>query len=222
MNALRVGMATVAMLICAGFSGDGGSIAFAQYPSTSLDRDAKGTNSDREGKVKERTPPPRPIIPPEGQQENPALREECSWLGQRIVSLLFRDDAMTANDFIPFYLRFGCPEAHLSKAFGCVANIGMAENDALADLVAACWTDPNRRPAPLTAKKGNGEAVNKQPETVPGRPAEPADKPAGAAEKPAEKPAGAPEKPAEPAAKPAGSGVAPADPSAKTPETGAK
>ena len=147
---LRVALATTAMLLCVTIGAAAAAIVDVQYRTPaeqSAPVEPKAPSSEREPRTKERTPPPRPIVPPEGQQQNPALREDCAWLGQRIVSLLVRDDPMTGNDFVPFYQRFGCPEEHLSKAFGCVVGFGSAENEALADRVAQCWTDPAVRPA---------------------------------------------------------------------------
>jgi len=141
------------------------------------------------------------------------LRQECAWIGQRIVSLLFRDDPMTGNDFIPFYARFGCPEAHLTQAFACVVNFGSLENDALADRIAICWTDPTQRPA--AGQGNNGPAVSSAVGSGDTKPADakPADvKPADT--KPADaKPADA--KPAD--AKPADTKPADAKPADMTP-----
>jgi hypothetical protein len=146
MNPLQVAIAAAAMVACVAFTGPSGNVVTAQYESRQQGEGAgereRSPASEREQKARERTPPPRAIVPPEGQQENPALREECSWLGQRIVSLLFRDDPTTGNDFLPFYTRFKCPEEHLNKAFACVVRSGTAENDVLADRIAQCWTDP--------------------------------------------------------------------------------
>lgn len=81
-----------------------------------------------------------------GKDGEPAMAAECAWVGKRIVSLLTRDDAMTAGDFMPFYLRFGCPEAHVGKSFGCVVRNGeSAPNDVLADRIEKCWDDPDAR-----------------------------------------------------------------------------
>lgn len=151
MNALRGAIAAATVVACAAFTGPRGKPATAQYEAPRQGSGAserqRAPASEREPKVRERTPPPRTIVPPEGQQQNPALREECSWLGQRIVSLLFRDDPMTGNDFMPFYTRFRCPEEHLDKAFACVVKGGAAENDVLADRIAVCWTDPGQLPS---------------------------------------------------------------------------
>jgi hypothetical protein len=88
---------------------------------------------------------------------DPAFTEQCAWIGKRIVSLLVRDDAMAANDFIPFYARFGCPEEHLSRAFGClVANLMTVENSALADQAEECWRNPAVRYVP--ANNGNPQS----------------------------------------------------------------
>lgn len=150
MNALRVALATAALLVCAVCtSRPEAALLTAQYQAPQQTRPPppgeREPKAEREPKSKDRTPPPRPIVPPDGQQQNPALREECAWLGQRMLSLLYRDDAMTGNDFMPFYQRFGCPEEHLSRAFGCVVAGGSLENDALAERVAQCWTDPAQR-----------------------------------------------------------------------------
>ncbi len=146
---LRVASATIVILLCVKAGGASAAFWEAQYRAPTdqaTSGETRSSGPEREPRAKERTPPPRPIVPPEGQQQNPALREDCAWLGQRIVSLLVRDDAMTGNDFVPFYQRFGCPEEHLSKAFGCVVGFGIAENEALADRVAQCWTDPATKP----------------------------------------------------------------------------
>jgi hypothetical protein len=82
----------------------------------------------------------------EGIDAGPGQTDQCAWLGKRIIQLLLRDDAMAANDFTPFYLRFNCPEEHLAKAFGCLtANSDMIENNALAEQADQCWRDPTVR-----------------------------------------------------------------------------
>lgn len=177
MNARRVAIAAAALVVCLGFAGFGGLSARAQY-SLPQDRGSVGSGGertraapDREQKGRERTPPPRPIVPPEGQQQNPALREECAWVGQRIVGLLFRDDPMTGTDFLPFYTRFHCPEDHLHKAFACVVRSGALENEVLADRIAQCWVDPAHQLPATAGRKGGSE-------TAPGSLAPPVTKPA--------------------------------------------
>lgn len=91
-----------------------------------------------------RPPRPRPAGPAKaGGAVGTAQSDQCRWLGTRIVSLLSRDDAMTAENFNPFYERFGCPEAHLSDAFGCVVGgSGQTQGEELASRVDRCWADP--------------------------------------------------------------------------------
>jgi hypothetical protein len=172
MSILRVAALATALISCAIGGPVTASMIEAQYRAPAeqaAPAELKAPAAEREPRVKERTPPPRPIVPPEGQQQNPALREDCAWIGQRIVSLLVRDDPMTGNDFVPFYQRFNCPQEHLSKAFGCVVAAGSGENDVLAERVAQCWTDPAQRPGvasetdkkpteavPTTGKPSNG------------------------------------------------------------------
>lgn len=233
MSVLRGVAAAAILVVCAAPAKAADGILPAQYRTgphadvpAAPDRERQPEAKSKDGKeARERTPPPRPIVPPEGQQQNPALREECAWLGQRIESLLFRDDPLTANDFMPFYLRFGCPEEHLTAAFGCVVRNGDTENDALADRIALCWVDPARQP-------GGGEKAPAITEdrSAPGSPAPEkagekatGDKPAG--DKPATDRAPG-EKSGEKTSGEKGGGDRPAGgvnpPAAKTPEAGPK
>ncbi len=90
-----------------------------------------------------KSPLPRPATGEDLGASGAAQTAQCRWLGTRIVSLLSRDDAMTAKDFNPFYQRFGCPQAHLSDAFGCVVGGGeQVQGEELASRVDRCWADP--------------------------------------------------------------------------------
>lgn len=86
---------------------------------------------------------PPPIAPP-GQANGPARLPECMWLGQRVVSLLWRDDVNTAREQVRFYDRFGCPGDHLKEAFRCV--IRQSENQPQQTDINArifgCWMSP--------------------------------------------------------------------------------
>lgn len=138
--------------------------ATAQYGETGQPRSA----------AKDAEPAPRrkPSPPVAGQaSRGPSFKEECVWVGKRIVSLLSRDDAMAANDFIPFYAQFGCPGDHLARAFGCVVtNTDPSENEALADRIDACWDDPKaalaQQATPAESKLGD-----EQPKERPAPPA---------------------------------------------------
>lgn len=120
----------------------------------------------------QRAPRRKPSPPVAGQSSRgPAFKEECVWVGKRIVNLLSRDDAMAANDFMPFYGQFGCPGDHLAKAFGCVVtNTDPSENEALADRIDACWDDPKAVIAqePTAAES---ELRDEQPKERPAPPA---------------------------------------------------
>jgi hypothetical protein len=94
------------------------------------------------------TPTRRPDAAPAGETRDgeAAMAAECAWVGKRIVSLLVRDDAMAAGDFLPFYLRFRCPEEQIGKAFGCIVRTGEATpNEILAERIDQCWSDPDVR-----------------------------------------------------------------------------
>ena len=54
----------------------------------------------------------------------PAARSECVWLGERAVSLMWRDDLDTAFRHLDLYDRFGCPGEHIQISFRCVVRLG--------------------------------------------------------------------------------------------------
>jgi hypothetical protein len=118
----------------------------------------------------------RPASPDERRPAtDPANSDQCAWIGQRIISLLIRDDAMAAGDFSPFYVKFGCSEEHLGLAFGCLAaNLVPAENGALADQAEECWRDPAVRYVPVNQGKTAAEA-NRQKGEPKGEPAAPSE-----------------------------------------------
>lgn len=95
--------------------------------------------------------PSRPQIPPvkKDGKVNPALRAECAWTGQRIVSLLWRDDVNTAREQSRFYEMFGCPAEHLPVAFRCVIeqSESQPEQNDLNARVYGCWMTPENRGA---------------------------------------------------------------------------
>jgi hypothetical protein len=88
----------------------------------------------------------------------PAGRGECVWLGERVISLLAKDDLDTAFRHLELYERFGCPGEHLQLSFRCVVrqsppgNVDPKEpkdQKAMADFlghvndrVHACWMNP--------------------------------------------------------------------------------
>jgi hypothetical protein len=77
----------------------------------------------------------------------PSRRAECAWTGQRIVSLLWRDDVNTAREQSRFYELFGCPANHLPLAFRCVIEQSQTQPDQndLNARVYSCWMEPEQR-----------------------------------------------------------------------------
>ena len=98
----------------------------------------------------------------------PERRPECMWTGQRIVSLLSRDDINTAREHMNFYDRFGCPREHITVAFRCA--IRQAERQPqqtdISARVYGCWMSPDL---------GESESVQPvAPATEPSKPQPPA------------------------------------------------
>lgn len=92
-------------------------------------------------------PSPKPQIPAKkkgNEKVPPERRAECAWTGQRIVSLLWRDDVNTAREQARFYEMFGCPAGHLPLAFRCVIeqSENQPEQNDLTARVYGCWMTP--------------------------------------------------------------------------------
>lgn len=167
---IRIGVAAVMAVLWMGATLSSASAGVLEGPAAHVPlvkganywfAQASPTQPAPEGQAKERPAPQRrPATPPvKSRDGEPAQIAECAWVGKRIVSLLTRDDAMTAGDFLPFYLRFGCPEGHVGKSFGCVVRNGeAAPNDILAERIEKCWIDPAIVFPPLPPKtaKDNG------------------------------------------------------------------
>jgi len=80
---------------------------------------------------------------------------ECQWAGERILSLLWRDDIRTASDFLDLYDRFECPTERVARSFRCLVKIGVSPDQGdpgLPRRAKACWADPNLDPASLKAE----------------------------------------------------------------------
>lgn len=122
------------------------NLALAATPAA-----AQSSKQPDAGAAKQAPPlPARPQIPPAKKKgESPALRAECAWTGQRIVSLLWRDDVNTAREQNRFYEMFGCPADHLPAAFRCVIEQSESQPDQndLNARVYGCWMAPDARGA---------------------------------------------------------------------------
>lgn len=133
-------------------------VAASEYGQST---DARAPKRDRDNGQTRPLPRRKPSPPAPGQSaRGPAYKEECVWVGKRVVSLLARDDAMAANDFMPFYSQFGCPQEHIAKAFACVVtNKDPSENEALADRIDICWdnTDAEFPATPPAEEPGGGK-----------------------------------------------------------------
>lgn len=77
-------------------------------------------------------------------QNIPERRAECMWTGQRIVTLLSRDDINTAREHLNFYDRFGCPKDHITVAFRCAIRQAerQPEQTDISARVYGCWMSP--------------------------------------------------------------------------------
>jgi hypothetical protein len=101
---------------------------------------------------------------------------ECSWAGERILSLLWRDDIRTASDFFDLYDRFDCPSEHVPVAFRCLVKVGVSPEQgdpSLPARVHACWVDPaldpaSLQPAATAAPAGDGDAPSAADASQPG------------------------------------------------------
>ncbi len=112
---------------------------------------------------------------------------ECTWAGERILSLLWRDDIRTATDFIDLYDRFDCPSEHIPAAFRCLVKVGVSPEQGdpgLPTRANACWANPALDPAslqPAAAPTADGAAAPPAGET----PAQPTEAPPAAGQPPA-------------------------------------
>lgn len=85
---------------------------------------------------------------------------ECTWAGERILSLLWRDDIRTASDFLDLYDRFDCPSEHIPLAFRCLVQVGVSPEQGdpgLPTRARACWAKPDLDPASLKPAAAPGE-----------------------------------------------------------------
>jgi len=95
--------------------------------------------------------------------QGPAGNPECVWLGERMVSLLYRDDLDTAFRHLDLYDRFGCPSGHIQVTFRCLVrqNPELKGSETLNARVHACWVDPNLQPSAAAAAPGQPATTNR-------------------------------------------------------------
>ncbi|MBI1181915.1 MAG: hypothetical protein GC201_15325 [Alphaproteobacteria bacterium] len=92
------------------------------------------------------------------------MQGQCRWTGTRVLHSLLREDTLAAQDHLKFYLQFGCPQDHLTKAFACAADAPTGANRPANEvLVSNCWEwlEPMGRPKEQanTVKKPDSKAA---------------------------------------------------------------
>jgi len=144
MASLRAGLSTMLLAVALAASAGG---ALAQSEGE------QGQENAQAAAEAQPAPPPPPVDP----SAPPSIDSpECSWIGQRILMLLWRDDIDTAKDFIEIYDRFGCPMGHEAPAFRCLVQIGVNPEEAdpgLPERAKACWQNPALNPADFLQPK---------------------------------------------------------------------
>ncbi len=159
------GLRAVALLACAAV------IAWASFPLAAAAQSGEQKPPEQEGAGQGEAPKSETATRTDQIAEagraltGPAANPECVWLGQRVVSLLYRDDLDTAFRHLDLYDRFGCPGGHVQVTFRCLVrqpDIDQKSNEKLIARVHACWINPALLPATAaatpapTAQSGNG------------------------------------------------------------------
>lgn len=162
------------------------AILLAAYPAAAQDNTAQ-PSQPQAAPAQPAPPAPQPAAaaqPAAPQPPKPEQQPECAWAGERILSLLWRDDIRTASDFIDLYDRFSCPSQHIPAAFRCLIRVGVTPEQGDAGLplrARACWADPALDPATLKvpaaeakpdAQKGGDQGAAKPADAQPAKPAE--------------------------------------------------
>lgn len=114
-----------------------------------------GTVSEAPKVAQPKKPYPKPPYPP--PKPGTARAPECAWTGQRLVSVLLRDDVLAARGFLEFYNSFDCPTAHLGRAFGCAIPAAGNGAEAVQRQIESCWKDPDYIAEPAVEKKPTEE-----------------------------------------------------------------
>jgi hypothetical protein len=133
-------------------------LIFSMHPALSQGNDQKPAEQARPAApAAEPGKEPRKVdeIAEAAQQlGGPAGQPECVWFGERVVSLMRRDDLDTAFRHLDLYERFGCPGAHVQASFRCVlqqGDIDLKTPQTLQARVHACWLNPSLPPAAAAA-----------------------------------------------------------------------
>lgn len=130
--------------------------AMAQSGGAANDKSRSAPDNPREGQRKADE-----IAEAARVLSGPAGNPECTWIGRRVVSLLWRDDLDTAARHLDLYDRFACPGDHIQATFRCLIRQGHIDPKAPESLngrVHACWLNPAMTPAPAADKAAAGTA----------------------------------------------------------------
>jgi hypothetical protein len=67
----------------------------------------------------------------------------CTWIGNKILMSIIREDIVAANEMTTLYERFDCPKVHLRQSFDCAVTGSVPEKPELVTArITACWLDP--------------------------------------------------------------------------------
>jgi hypothetical protein len=124
-------------------------LVFVSNPTLAQNEEQKAGDKQQGGDAKEVQKKVDELAKAEKALTGPAGNPECIWVGQRVVSLLWRDDLDTAFRHLDLYDRFGCPAGHIQAAFRCVVRQGKIDEkatDTLNSRVQACWLNPTAEP----------------------------------------------------------------------------
>ncbi len=67
----------------------------------------------------------------------------CTWISQKTLFAILREDIVSANDLMVLFDRFECPKLRLRQAFDCaVAQSPSQSAEAVNAMIDACWEDP--------------------------------------------------------------------------------
>jgi hypothetical protein len=67
----------------------------------------------------------------------------CTWIAQKTLFAILREDIVSANDLMVLFDRFECPKLRLRQAFDCAATQSSSQSaEATNAAIDACWEDP--------------------------------------------------------------------------------
>lgn len=99
------------------------------------------------------TPNTTPVLRKKPVPEPSQFDNGCSWVGQKSLMSILREDIVAANEMIALYERFDCPKQHLRLTFDCTVTGMVPEKPELMTArIKACWLDPVAASASASGK----------------------------------------------------------------------